>query len=87
MRKKYPRAKSCRVIYHYNMRIDEKSLQEFASIYEAEFNEKLDRQSVEEMASRVLVLYELLARRFSDYVNEESANVDEVDHLKIGFRT
>jgi hypothetical protein len=45
------------------MKISDQMLDEFALLYEKEFGEKLARVEASEIASRVLTLYQLLARK------------------------
>ena len=44
------------------MRVSEEGLTEFRRIYQEEFGEELSEESARDMASRVLTLYEILAR-------------------------
>ena len=45
------------------MQISDEALSEFITIYKAEFSEEIGRKDASEMASRVLTLCELLARK------------------------
>lgn len=47
------------------MQIDSESIEEFKRIYRKEFGEKISDEEAQEMAQRLLILYELLARPVS----------------------
>lgn len=64
------------------MRITEEALNEFIKIYNKECGEELNRSEASKMASRVVALYELLAKKLSD----ENAKPPKNEHPPIGFR-
>ena len=45
------------------MKISDEALAEFARLYKEEFEEELSRNEAEEMARKLLTLYELLAQK------------------------
>ena len=71
------------------MHISDEALDEFIAIYKEEFRETLTKAEASEMASRLVTLYELLARKLP---NEQKlpthAKLPSDDpHRKIGFQT
>jgi flagellin-specific chaperone FliS len=77
------------VRYNIAMQTSDDALDEFIAIYRKEFEEDIDRAEAGEMASQLLRLYELLARKLP---NEKISNPkprDESDetHPPVGFRT
>lgn len=68
--------------------ISDKALDEFIAIYREEFAEDISRAAAGEMASRLLTLYELLARKLpNDKISHpKPRGEDEQVHPKIGFR-
>jgi hypothetical protein len=68
------------------MNISDKMLDEFISIYNDEFDEEINRKEASELASRVLMLYELLAKTLPP-TPAESATQRVGDHRRIGFHT
>jgi hypothetical protein len=67
------------------MKISQRMLDKFISIFEAEFGEQIDSKDAEEMASRLLMLYEQVATK-SSTESARSMQQDD-DHRQIGFRT
>lgn len=76
--------------YH---RISDKDLDEFIAIYKEEFGEELNRAEAGEMASRLVTLYELLARKVPEKEKAPSSTTQhdddrlDGDHPRIGFQT
>lgn len=70
------------------MHISDDVLDEFIEIQRKEFKEKLTRAEAIEMASRLLTLYELLARKLPNETIQHPKPRDKGDeaHPKIGFR-
>ena len=50
------------------MKLSDEAIEEFMTIYRDEFNDDITREEAQEMASRVLALYKLLAEKLSDSV-------------------
>lgn len=71
------------------MRISDEALDEFVAIYKEEFKEDIDRAEASEMASRLLNLYEMLARTLPNEKTPHPKPRGERDeiHPKVGFRT
>jgi hypothetical protein len=66
------------------MNISANMLDEFISIYKDEFGEEIKRKEANEIASRLLILYERLARSMPVSSTDHPASDDR---HRIGFRT
>jgi hypothetical protein len=62
------------------MTFEDKDLNEFLTLYEEEFGERLSEQDASYMASRLVTLYEALARPLP---SEKGQFTDSVDHAKL----
>jgi len=62
------------------MTFEDKDLNEFLTLYEEEFGEHLSIQDASHMASRLITLYEALARPLP---SEKEQFTDSVDHAKL----
>jgi hypothetical protein len=62
------------------MTFEDKDLKEFLKLYEEEFGEPLPGQDASSMASRLVMLYEALARPLP---SEKEQFTDSVDHAKL----
>ncbi len=62
------------------MTFDDEGLKEFQTIYEEEFGERLSGQDASYIASRLVTLYEALARPLP---SEKGQFTDSVDHAKL----
>ena len=71
------------------MHISDEALNEFIAIYNDKFGEELSHKDAAEMASRVLKLYEMLARKLPNETTSPPKPRGEIDDArsKIGFRT
>jgi hypothetical protein len=77
----YPHHTKSRLVFIFfsthilvRMRITEKVLDEFIAIYREEFREEISRSEASEMASRLLTLYETLAKRATDHATTRHEN-------------
>ena len=68
------------------MRISDQALDEFIELYREEFEEEIGRSEASEMASRVVRLYETLARPLSAEDAHGRVPPDDQTHQPIGFR-
>lgn len=74
-------------LHRSGMRIPDQALDEFIEIYKEEFGEDISRREAGEVASRLLALYELLARKLPNERKSPPAPTQPVDgHSPIGFR-
>jgi len=62
------------------MTFDDEDLKEFQTIYEEEFGEPISAQEASYVASRLVMLYEALARPLP---SEREQFTDSVDHAKL----
>ena len=70
------------------MRIPDEALDEFIVIYKEEFGEVINRNEATEIASRIVTLYELLARKLPEKPASSRVPTQRTgDHPQIGFRT
>ena len=70
------------------MQISDEALNEFIAIYKTEFGEEIRREDANEMALRVLRLYELLERKLPYGKTTTSPATQPIDvPPRIGFRT
>jgi hypothetical protein len=69
------------------MNITDDALDEFIAIYKEEFGEGINRAEASEMASRVLDVYALLARKLAGETSMPRPTRHEDNHPPIGFRT
>ncbi len=71
------------------MQIDDDALSEFLTLYNEEFGEDISRKEASEMAHRLLMLYDVLAKKLpgeQDPASLQQPN-EEDDHPRVGFRT
>lgn len=75
-------------MYNSAMQIPDDALDEFIQIYKKEFKEELTKTEASEMASRLLTLYELLARKLpNEKVSPPKPHGDnDASHSKMGLR-
>ena len=68
------------------MKLSDEALDEFIALYKKEFKHTLTKAEASEMASRVLTLYELLARPLPKERNEAPGATQPDDTLQEGER-
>jgi hypothetical protein len=82
------RAVRLHVWYIYAMQISDEAIDEFIRIYKKEFKNQLDRKEASEIASRVIVLYQLLAKKLPNEQETSGVTPPGTDDppRKIGFQ-
>jgi hypothetical protein len=75
------------------IRLTDEQLGEFIVIYKEEFGEEISRTDASEMASRLVMLYQLLSRKLPEKQNsppdvtQHGGEDRSDDHPRIGFQT
>ena len=70
------------------MKLSDEALDELIAIYKEDFGDEIDRKEASEMASRLVMLYELLAKKLpNEQISPEPMPQRDDPPRKIGFQT
>lgn len=76
------------VIYPSRVKISDEALNEFIAIYKEDFGDEINRKEASEMASRLVMLYEFLAKKLpNEQISPEPMPQLDDPPRKIGFHT